>query len=97
MMLEELQRRNNSQATVRAYLLAVSQFADFFHRPPDQLGADQIRQFQSYLPQEKKLSPRTVVERVQPAGAALNSLSPKASTHSGSNMISLAATINNTY
>jgi len=59
MMLEELQRRNYSQATVRAYLLAVRQFAEFFHRSPDQLGPDQIRRFQSYLLQEKKLSPRT--------------------------------------
>ena len=64
MMLEELQRLNYSQATVRAYLLAVSQFAEFFHRPPDQLGPDHIRRFQCYLLQEKKLSPRTVVQRV---------------------------------
>jgi len=33
-VLEELQRRNYSQATVRAYLLAVRQFAAFFHRSP---------------------------------------------------------------
>src|SRR5205823_11189701 len=46
MMLEELQRRNYSQATVRAYLLAVRQFAEYFHRPPDQLGPDHIRRFQ---------------------------------------------------
>jgi integrase/recombinase XerD len=64
MMLEELQRRNYSQATVRAYVLAVRQFAEYFHRPPHQLGPDQIRRFQSYLLQEKKLSPRTVVQRV---------------------------------
>src|ERR1700730_439773 len=64
MMLEELQRRNYSQATVRAYLLAVSQFAEYFHRSPDELGPDHIRRFQSYLLQEKKLSPRTVVQRV---------------------------------
>jgi len=63
-MLEELQRRNYSQATVRAYLLAVRQFAAFFHRSPDQLGPDHIRRFQSYLLQEKKLSPRSVVQRV---------------------------------
>ena len=43
MMLEELQRRNYSQATVRAYLMAVRQFAEYFRRPPDQLGPDHIR------------------------------------------------------
>ena len=69
-MLEELQRRNYSQATVRAYLMAVRQFAEYFHQPPDQLGPDQIRHFQSHLLQEKKLSPRSVVQRV----SALRSL-----------------------
>src|SRR5215472_218879 len=64
MMLEELQRRNYSQATIRAYLLAVRQFAEYFHRSPDQLGPDHIRRFQSYLFQEKKLSPRSVAQRV---------------------------------
>jgi site-specific recombinase XerD len=64
MMLEELQRRNYAQNTVRAYLLAVQQFAEFFHRPPDQLGPDHIRRFQSFLLTEKKLSARTVVQRV---------------------------------
>src|SRR5437016_1865685 len=64
MMLEELQRRNYSQATVRAYLMAVRQFAEYFHRPPDQLGPVHIRGFQSYLLREKKLSPRSVVQRV---------------------------------
>jgi len=64
MMLEELQRRNYSQATVRAYLLAVRQFAEYFHRPPDQLGPDHIRRFQSYLFEEKKLCPQSVAQRV---------------------------------
>ena len=53
MMLEELQRRNYSKATVRTYLMAVRQFAEYFHRPPDELGPDHIRRFQSYLLQEK--------------------------------------------
>ncbi len=64
MMLEELQRRNYSKATVRTYLMAVRQFAEYFHRSPDKLGPDHIRRFQSYLLQEKKLSPRSVVQRV---------------------------------
>jgi len=65
MMLEELQRRNYSQTTARAYLLAVRQFAEYFHRPPDQLGPDHIRRFQSYLLQEKKLSPRSTHTRIK--------------------------------
>jgi integrase/recombinase XerD len=44
--------------------MAVRQFAEYFHRPPDQLGPDHIRRFQSHLLQEKKLSPGSVVQRV---------------------------------
>ncbi len=42
MMLEELQRRNYSQTTVRGYMKAVQAFAEHFRRPPDQLGLDHI-------------------------------------------------------
>ena len=37
MMLEELQRPNFSQTTVRTYLKIVEDFSRHFHRPPDQL------------------------------------------------------------
>ena len=37
-MLEELQRRNYSPATIRSYLRCVAEFAQHFHRSPDQLG-----------------------------------------------------------
>ena len=60
MMLEELQRRNYSQTTVKAYIRAVKAFADYFHQPPDQLGPEHIRTYQVYLLKEKKLGVRTV-------------------------------------
>jgi site-specific recombinase XerD len=59
-MLEELQRRNYSQATVRCYVKAVESFANHFHRPPDQLGPAEIRAWQAYLFRERKLSARTI-------------------------------------
>ncbi len=34
-MLDELQRRNYSQSTVRSYIFAVENFAKYFHRSPD--------------------------------------------------------------
>src|ERR1700693_283175 len=55
-MLEELQRRNYSAGTIRLYLRHVAEFAQHFHRSPDQLGAEDIRQYQLFLIQEKKLA-----------------------------------------
>jgi integrase/recombinase XerD len=60
MMLEELQRRNYSQTTVKGYLKIVEAFANYFHRSPDQLGPDQIRAYQAYLFTGRKLNARTV-------------------------------------
>ena len=55
-MLEELQRRNYSTGTIRLYLHHVAAFAQHFHRSPDQLGAEEIRRYQLFLIQEKKLA-----------------------------------------
>jgi integrase/recombinase XerD len=60
MMLEELQRRNYSQTTVNTYLKVVEDFSRHFHRPPDELGKDQLRAYQVHLLQERKLGVRTV-------------------------------------
>jgi len=38
MMLDELQRRNYAQNTLRAYIHAVENFAKYFHRSPNRLG-----------------------------------------------------------
>ena len=62
MMLEELQRRNYSQSTTRAYVRVVRELAAYFHQPPDRLGPDHLRQFQAHLFRERKLNARTVVQ-----------------------------------
>jgi site-specific recombinase XerD len=59
-MLEELQRRNYSQATTRSYILAVKQFAEYFGQSPEKLGAEEIRRYQLHLLNDKKLTPGTV-------------------------------------
>jgi len=63
-MLEELQRRNYSPETAREYILAVKQFAQYFDKSPDLLGAEEVRRFQLYLLTEKKLAPATVKLRM---------------------------------
>ena len=63
-MLEELQRRNYSPETTRGYILAVKQFAEYFGRSPEKMGAEEIRRFQLYLLREKKLAPGTVEIRI---------------------------------
>ena len=59
-MLEDLQRRNYAQTTIKNYLGTVEDFAKHFGRPPDQLGLDEIRSYQAYLLQERKMGVRTV-------------------------------------
>jgi integrase/recombinase XerD len=63
-MLEELQRRNYSHRTAKTYVRIVRDFAEYFHQPPDKLGPEQIRQYQAYLFQAKKLAPATVSQYV---------------------------------
>jgi site-specific recombinase XerD len=60
LMLDELQRRNYSPATVGSYVHAVEEFATYFHRSPEQLGPDHIRDYQVHLFRDRKLSARTI-------------------------------------
>ena len=63
-MLEELDRRNYTQSTTRAYLHTIEDLARYFKRPPDQLGTEQIREYIAYLFRVRKLSDNTVNQRV---------------------------------
>lgn len=63
-MLEELQRRNYSADTIRGYIHAVEQFAEYFHKSPELLGAEEIGQFQLHLLQEKELALGTIALRM---------------------------------
>jgi integrase/recombinase XerD len=62
-MLEELQRRNYSQQTTKAYLHTVWEFAKYFHRSPEELGPEHIREFQAHLFSVRKLSGNSVAQR----------------------------------
>jgi len=62
-LLEELERRNYSQTTVRAYRRTICDLERYFKGPADQLEPEQIREYQAYLFRERKLTPNTVNQR----------------------------------
>ena len=64
MMLEELQRLNYAETTIRDYIRTVEDFARRFNCPPDRLGPRHIREFQAELFQKRKLSPNSVVRHL---------------------------------
>src|SRR5580693_7504273 len=63
-MLEDLQIRHYSPTTIRLYLHSVAEFARHFHQPPDQLGPEQIRQYQLFLIKDKQASQSTCIQLV---------------------------------
>jgi site-specific recombinase XerD len=63
-MLEELQRRNYAQSTIDGYIHSVEHFSRYFHRSPDQLGPEHIREYQAALFKKWKLAPNTVNRRL---------------------------------
>src|SRR6266481_8729349 len=64
MMLEELERRNYSEATTRCYIRTVEDFSRRFKRSPDCLGPEHIREYQAELFKQRKLSASTVTQRL---------------------------------
>ena len=60
-MTEDMQVRNLAINTQMSYLQQVSQFARHFHRSPELLGPEDIRAYQVYLTNEKKLAPGSIL------------------------------------
>ena len=55
-MIEDMRLRNLSPHTIEAYVHAVKQFARHFGRSPEQLSAEQARQYLLHLVQDQKAS-----------------------------------------
>jgi integrase/recombinase XerD len=64
MMLEDLQRRNYSQDTIRSYIHTVEDFARYFNCRPDRLGPRHIREYQAELLSKRKMAPGSVAVRL---------------------------------
>jgi len=59
-MTEDMQVRNLSRQTQASYVLQVSQFARYFNKSPAVLGPEEIRSYQVYLTNQKKLEASSI-------------------------------------
>ena len=60
-MIEDMQVRNLSPHTQASYVQQVSLFARHFRQSPDALGPEEIRAYQLYLTNERKLAPGSIL------------------------------------
>jgi site-specific recombinase XerD len=63
-MREELVRRTYSETTIRSYLHAVEAFRQHAQKRLDHLGPDDLRRYQVYLLEDRKLANGTVVIQI---------------------------------
>ena len=59
-MLFDMQARNLAAETQRSYIHYLAGYAKYFDTPPDQLGLEQVTEYQAYLLREKRLSAQSV-------------------------------------
>jgi integrase/recombinase XerD len=60
-MIEDMQVRNLAPHTQATYVLHVSLFARHFRKSPKLLGPEEIRDYQLYLTNQRKLAPSSIV------------------------------------
>jgi integrase/recombinase XerD len=60
-MIEDMQVRNLAVNTQESYLQQVSLFAQYFNQSPELLGPEQIRTYQVYLTNDKKLATGSIL------------------------------------
>ena|SRR5262249_39883374 len=63
-MLEDLRIRNYAPTTVECYIRSVAEFARHFNKPPDQLGPEEIRSWQLFLRNERRVKLSTYIQAV---------------------------------
>src|SRR5271166_1203250 len=63
-MLEDRRIRNYAPTTVACYIRSVAEFAKHFNQAPDQLGPEEIRSWQLFLLNEKRVKLSTYIQAV---------------------------------
>jgi site-specific recombinase XerD len=53
-MIEDMQLRGFAERTQESYLRSVRQLAEHYHKPPDQISAEELRQYFLYLQNDKR-------------------------------------------
>ncbi|WP_374616593.1 tyrosine-type recombinase/integrase [Thauera aminoaromatica] len=59
-MLEDMSIRNLATNTQMSYVQQVAAYAKYFRRPPQELGPEEIRSYQLYLLETRKLAPSSI-------------------------------------
>ena len=55
-LIDDLRVRNRSAHTIKAYVACIANFARYFGKSPELLGPEEIRQYQVYLVNERRVS-----------------------------------------
>jgi site-specific recombinase XerD len=63
-MIRELELQRKSSRTVEAYVYAVQELATHFHRSPERISVEEVRNFIHYLVTERKLAYSTCNQRL---------------------------------
>lgn len=59
-MIEDMQLHSFAERTQKSYMQAVRQLAEYYHKPPDQISEEELRQYFLYLKNVKKVSRSTI-------------------------------------
>lgn len=61
-MIEDMQLRGLSERTQETYVRVVRQLAEYYHKPPDQLSQEELRQYFLHLKNDKQASRSTCTQ-----------------------------------